>query len=389
MPRSTSSAGRTERQYLKPVRAIWLRASGNEPAPPPSPEEVDGLVRDLVRDHVRDHEALPEWAESPAREPVRAEGRASVPLRTQPPQAPPPPRPETPSSRAEIPSSWTETPSSRAETPSPRPGRVYDGGRAKRATRWLPAAAIIVVTLAATWLITTHLREWLPGSAPTSAASSPAVHLGGPGQPLRLEYPDFSDASGLVLAGDARAAGSAIRLTDGAGQTGAVWSPYPLDPAHSFAAAFRLAPTVDTGPVAFLLQTHAVDVNPPRVAAGPYLTVTLQPAATVNGTVVHPSLRVTFATAGADVPTVLVEGRPSIEMADEPATIWVDYSAVTKTLEVFVGAAGAKPALPLLSTKLVLTDVLGAGPAYAGFTAAANDNDARHDVLAWFLSGRG
>jgi hypothetical protein len=259
---------------------------------------------------------------------------------------------------------------------------VHDGR-----SRWVAPVAFFATTVLAASPLSTRLGTLAARAeqSPMAAVSGGPVQAAGPGQPLRLEYRDFSDLTGLVLEGDAKQMGTAIRLAERATQTGAVWSVHGLSPAYPVSAAFRVGPIADTGPISFVLQTRSVATDPPRRTSDRFVVVRLQPAATINGEATQTSVRVESAAEEGGLPVILAEGRPAVGEGESIA-VWVDYSSTSSTLRVFVDVGASKPAAPVLSVNLDLAETLGEGPVFAGFSAAGY-SAVPHDVLAWYLAG--
>jgi hypothetical protein len=223
----------------------------------------------------------------------------------------------------------------------------------------------------------------------------------------QVNYPDFSDTSGLTLNG------STAAVTNG------------IDPAPVLRLA--RAPVVFDGGSAFTSDRVCLvrfssffefritnpgglpDATPQAGADG--LTLTLQSAGpTALGGLggglgyfgIAPSVAVELDTwnngpidAGTNHVGIDINGDVnSVVKAAVPGrfddgtlwSVWVDYNGTT--LEVRVSNTGVRPAAPTVSHVIDIPATLGSDAGFVGFTAATGAAWGDHDVVSWTLDGR-
>lgn len=257
----------------------------------------------------------------------------------------------------------------------------------RRAASWLAQLAVVIATTVAGWFIVVELPDWLDRdrTAPQPAVQSvaPAQVTGVPGgrRGYRVDYPTFTDSTGITLTGVAAQAAPAIRIADGMRRSGAMWSVETLDPAESFSTAFRFSSKGGPSSLSFVLQTVGVGSNLPLDQLRPRLSVDFVPPSGASaGTV-------TVTTARTGSATRL--GSTGMDLGPDGGeiTAWVDYSAKQRSVRIFLSRGSGKPSKPLLTVPLTLSITLGEGPCYAGFIASTGATAGEHRLLAWFLSG--
>jgi len=67
-------------------------------------------------------------------------------------------------------------------------------------------------------------------------------------------------------------------------------------------------------------------------------------------------------------------------------SVWIDYNG--SVLEVRVSNTGVRPAAPTLSLAIDIPATLGSSAGFAGFTAATGAAFGNHDIVSWTLDGR-
>src|SRR5262245_60045657 len=67
-------------------------------------------------------------------------------------------------------------------------------------------------------------------------------------------------------------------------------------------------------------------------------------------------------------------------------SVWVDYNGTM--LEVRVSNTGVRPAAPTLALTIDIPATLGSGAGFVGFTAATGAAFGNHDIVSWTLDGR-
>lgn len=247
-------------------------------------------------------------------------------------------------------------------------------------------------------LTNSYARQFARCARPLFAAAA----LAGPACALDLNYPDFSDLSGLQLNGSAAQVGNALRLTPAlADQAGSAFSALPvsLDNLFSFSThfSFRISDSGgfsddNDGPGAdglvFVVQTVANNVG----AAGGGMGYSGIPN----------SVGVEFDTwnneangLDFDGNHVAVDlngnisnslGQTHVDPRLNDGDIWhawVDFNGATTQMEVRLSPTAARPVSPLIALALDLGTVLGVPDAYIGFTAGTGGAWGNHDILEW------
>ncbi|NBE83348.1 L-type lectin family protein [Micromonospora rubida] len=270
------------------------------------------------------------------------------------------------------------------DRPGPEPDRA---ARPRRASGWLPPVALLLTTAVAGWFIVAELPDRF---APNPPAPPAATQSAGAPTPTALrtqqgarpiDYPTFAEAAGLALTGAAVHSAPTVRLADGAQRSGAMWSAVPLNPKKSFSTAFQYVSAGRSGALSFVLQAEGPTSRLPLDRLRPRLTVDLAPVAK------SPTGRVTVTAVRTGPPVTQGRAATAVDLGSGPVTVWIDYSARSQTVRVFVSTGAAKPAKPVLTAEVDLARTVGAGLAYPGFAAFTADAVGTHDVLAWFLSG--
>ncbi|WP_405095616.1 hypothetical protein [Micromonospora sp. NBC_01412] len=252
---------------------------------------------------------------------------------------------------------------------------------------WLPPVALLMTTAVAGWFIVVELPDRL---APHPPAPPAATQIAGSPTPTALrtvqgthpiDYPTFAEATGLTLTGAAVHSAPTVRLADGAQRSGAMWSAAPLSPKKSFSTAFQFVSAGRSGALSFVLQAEGPTSGLPLDQLRPRLNVDLVPAAK------SPTGTVTVTTVRNGPPVTQGRAATDVDLGGGPVTVWIDYSARSQTVRLFVSPGAAKPSKPVLTAEVDLARTVGAGLAYPGFAAFTADAAGTHDVLAWFLSG--
>jgi Bacterial lectin len=199
-----------------------------------------------------------------------------------------------------------------------------------------------------------------------------------------IDYPDFSTTAGLALNGSAAQVGGALRLTDGGGSAGSVWSLTPVYPAESFATTVTLG---SSGPDGFAL---VIQRDPAGAGA-------LGTQLGYGG--ITPSLAVYFKPSSDSFPVPVsvyedgtlaaVPPSPFGTCLDftPPAPFTIDYNAATHELDITGNSSGG-PCVFTVNVPLDLQAVLGGpAPALAGLTASSTSGGTAQTQLdSWQLS---
>ena len=221
------------------------------------------------------------------------------------------------------------------------------------------------------------------------------ILLGLPAASSALNYPDFSSVAGLTLNGNAVKSGSVLRLTDSNPAGGEAGSAFTnkrvVDPTKSFHTNFKISMHDGSGTpadgMAFVVQRDPDGASALGGGGGD-----------LGYSGISPSLDVEFDLydAGGEpfVPhvSIMKNGNTANHLAaastglyGAPRYVWVDYSAATQKVKVYVSDMSTKPASKLVSKRINLARLLG-GSSRAGFTAGTGGEYATQDVLKWKLT---
>ena len=215
-----------------------------------------------------------------------------------------------------------------------------------------------------------------------------------------INYPDFSDTSGLTLNGDAHQVGNVLRLTGNTtGQAGSAFSTnlVNLDLNASFSTKFVFNISAPGGicdvdgcgadGIVFVVQTVANNVGGAGGGIG-YLGINNSlgvefdtwdngsSLGDLDGNHVAVDIGGTFTSS----PYATVANR----MNDgQNHYVWIDYNGATDLLEVRLSLADSRPVAALLSGAFDLPTILGATDAFVGFTSGTGAAYGNHDILSW------
>lgn len=217
-----------------------------------------------------------------------------------------------------------------------------------------------------------------------------------------LNYPDFSDVTGLQLNGSAAQAGNALRVTPAlTGQGGSVFSTtaVTLNSQVSFSTFFSFKITnhgnfgdgdgAGADGLVFVVQTNANNVGGGGGGIG-YQgilnSVGIEYDTYDNGMGLgdpdgnHVAIDINGDLSNPLAPAVPVGTRLN---DDSIWYSWVDYNGVTDELEVRLSLSNSRPAAATSSTMVDLTSVLGSPNAFVGFTSGTGSGVGNHDILSW------
>jgi hypothetical protein len=217
-----------------------------------------------------------------------------------------------------------------------------------------------------------------------------------------LNFPDFSNVSGLQLNGDAAQVGNALRIVPSATfQSGSFFStaPVTLTTSVSFSTffSFRISSVPNTfgdgdGPGAdglvFVVQTNSNSVGSAGGGIG-YSGISnslgIEFDTYDNGAGLgDPNGNHVAINTGGNLGSPLGAQTVANRLNDGNLWYaWVDYDGNTDNLEVRLGNSATRPASALLSTNVDLTTVLGGTNAYVGFTSATGSGFGNHDIVSW------
>lgn len=217
-----------------------------------------------------------------------------------------------------------------------------------------------------------------------------------------LNFPDFSNVSGLQLNGDAAQVGNALRIVPSATfQSGSFFStaPVTLTTSVSFSTffSFRISSVPNTfgdgdGPGAdglvFVVQTNSNSVGSAGGGIG-YSGISNSLGIEFDtydngGGLGDPNGNHVAINTGGNLSSPLGVQTVANRLNDGNLWYaWVDYDGNTDNLEVRLGNSATRPASALLSTNVDLTTVLGGTNAYVGFTSATGSGFGNHDIVSW------
>ena len=217
-----------------------------------------------------------------------------------------------------------------------------------------------------------------------------------------IDYPDFSDVSGLTINGNAAKVGSVLRVTPATfSQAGSAFSTNKVSLASgaSFSTYFTFRFTSPGGScdgigcgadgIVFTVQTLANNVGGAGGGIG-YSGIPNSLGVEFD-TWLNPGPDMDSNHVGIDLNgNINSVAQIAITEADmnggDVWSAWVDYNSAVDQLEVRLTRSAARPAAPLLSFTVDLATVLGSTDAFVGFTSGTGAAFANHDILSWQLN---
>jgi Legume lectin domain len=238
--------------------------------------------------------------------------------------------------------------------------------------------------------VSRRCRTWI-GSSIVLAAM-----LGGAGaaQAGSLDYPDFSNADGLHFNGVGDTADDVIRVTNGPGQAGSVFTKQrPVLPDRSFTTHFVISQHDSPG---FPGDGMALVIQPgPDDALG-------EPGGGMGYAGIDHSLIVEFdiffnleyendgnhvaIMKNGDQTNHLASGTPNFSLYGSVVNVWARYLAEKKRLRVYVDDDSSRPKKPLVASRQNLNKILDGSKGRAGFSGGTGEASALQDVRSWKLS---
>jgi hypothetical protein len=215
-----------------------------------------------------------------------------------------------------------------------------------------------------------------------------------------ISYPTFSSIAGLHLNGDATQAGTVVRLTPEPAEpdaSGTVFSETQINTAGSFETEFELNMhgsnlELEGDPadgMAFVMQPLSAGAE--GQPGGDLGYAGLTPSAEVEFDIwPHnagdpPNPHIAFMEDGNAENHLAYDDELPFSLYGAPFWAWVAYDAQTHTISVYASSADQKPAAPLFTHEVNLSELLGNEYTFVGFTAATGSADAVQDVLSWQL----
>jgi large repetitive protein len=223
------------------------------------------------------------------------------------------------------------------------------------------------------------------------------------GSQIADTFPTFADVSKIQLNGAAAKSGDMLRLTPAQGYlqgTAFYKTPIPIT-ASTFISTrfqFRMSPNAGGADgMTFIIQGNAPTTLSPTGVGGGLGYAGIGKSIAIELDAYQgpgdPNENHIAALASGNIEGHLAVYNPPGSLKDGTIrTLWVDYSGVTNTVQVYLasGATAAKPAAPvLIAPNLNLATLVG-GQAYLGFGAGTGGLVNNHDILAWdFTVGYG
>ena len=218
-----------------------------------------------------------------------------------------------------------------------------------------------------------------------------------PQNSLDFTYTSFADISPFQLNGAANSIGGNLRVADTTpAATGSVFykTPAAIDSTSSFSTSFEFNLGGGAGGsegLAFVLQgNESTELGAGGSGLGYQnslnslvveIDTSNNTAGDINGN--HVAVH-----ANGDSATPLASAGAAFDLNDGAShRVWVDYSAPTETLTVYLAqdSGAAKPALPIITLNdFNLLETVGS-LGYFGFTAASGGTGNNHDLQAWQL----
>src|SRR3954447_16084971 len=200
-----------------------------------------------------------------------------------------------------------------------------------------------------------------------------------------LDFPSFANIDGLSLNGQAKQAGDAIRLVDGGDEKrGSVYSTSPVDVTKSFSTSFRVHLDGTADGVAFVLQNRGSDAitSDERWGGSSLGYRSLKPYVAIDLNLYGHRTAVQVSDDRSRTEAPFPDG------VDDPNTFdyygWVDYSAASHRMHVYLSPTPERPAAPtMVKVDVDIAKVLGDGPVYAGFAGATGGETMTADLLSW------
>ena len=220
---------------------------------------------------------------------------------------------------------------------------------------------------------------------------------------LVINYPDFSDTTGLTINGNAAQVGNVLRVTrDTFSQAGSAFSTntVALTSGAAFSTYFRFRFTNPGGAcdfppdscgadgIVFAVQTVSNSVG--GVGGGIGYAGIANSVGVEFDNWFNSGFDINSNHVGIDL-SGSVNSVASINIAEADLNggdiwnAWVDYNSVTDLLEVRLTRSAVRPAAAILSYTVDLATVLGSTDAYVGFTSGTGAAFANHDILSWQL----
>ena len=247
------------------------------------------------------------------------------------------------------------------------------------------------------------MKSWIRG-ATAAAAAALTTQVGAA---LVVNYPDFSDTTGLTINGNAAQVGNVLRVTRALdGQSGSAFATNTVSLASnaSFSTFFQFrftnpdtgfcdsATTCGADGLVFVVQTVGNNVGGAGGGigyAGIANSVGIEFDTWNNGAGDNFSSNHIGIDVNGSVDSIVLTEVTEADMNNGNVwNAWIDYNGATNLLEARLTRSNTRPAAPILSLIRNLALDLGTTDAFVGFTSGTGSSHANHDVLSWVLEDR-
>lgn len=207
-----------------------------------------------------------------------------------------------------------------------------------------------------------------------------------------INYPDFSDTTGLQLNGDAAQAGSALRLAPAANtKVGSAFATAKQDiSAFSTTFRFKISNAFGAGADGFTFTIQSMGVTALGSAGGNLGYTGISPSVAIefdtyyNGYFGDPNDNHIGINLNGNITSVATDNVTGSQLDAGhlwEAVIQYDGTTLTATATNLEGSGSAS-----VSYDVDIPTILGTSEAYVGFTAGTGNSAADHDVLSWQFS---
>jgi chitosanase len=236
-----------------------------------------------------------------------------------------------------------------------------------------------------------------PATTPVTATATRTTTTAPPSQ--QFHFPNFNIWAALNLNGSATPSNGQIILASPSGPAGSAWWNTKIDPTRSFTTWFEFTIADVTDGMAFVIQSQSGTALGNTGGCLGYGTAPVgQPAVGP----ITPSVDVEFDTwsnsvdgwdppyqhigimKNGDVTNHLFLGSPGFSMyGSGPVFAWLVYDAGLHTLSVYASLSSTQPASPIVVAHVDISAIVGAGPAWMGFTGGTGYIAAVESLQSW------
>jgi serine/threonine protein kinase len=271
--------------------------------------------------------------------------------------------------------------------------RIFNAGNNASTQTTTPGFAVVPTVTPSLTATPTPEATATPTTVPTPTSkpnpASPAIN-----------FTSFTDANAnnLQLNGSAKivSSSSVLRLTPVQQDVaGSAYSKRPIDPSQSFQTHFQflLHGGNQADGIAFIVQS-----------SDPNITALGGSGGNIGYGGISPSLEVEFDTFknpeegdpddnhigimlnGDSAKHVGLKSLPpTLNLYESRLNVWIDYDALSQTLQVYIDPESRQPSSPVLTARVTANNIKSA---FVGFTGATGGFVAAQDILNWQFSGK-